>query len=117
MNKGKFTFVGFKEKWGIREGALGHPLCRNFGWLLHLLFEDLTLIATSFYTFGAVSHFHWQIKHLYFPDRNYIYGFILMAKGNSIELYHHEKEVIIQWINALKDSVILVDLKEDYLIG
>lgn len=40
-----------------------------------------------------------------------------MAKGNSIELYHHNKEFIAQWIAVLKDSVILVDLKEDYLIG
>lgn len=40
-----------------------------------------------------------------------------MAKGNSVELYHHSKQFIQQWIEALKDSVILIDLKEDYLIG
>ena len=40
-----------------------------------------------------------------------------MAKGNSIELYHHNKQFIQQWIEALKDAVILIDLKEDYLIG
>ncbi len=40
-----------------------------------------------------------------------------MAKGNSIELYHSSKQFISQWIEALKDAVILVDLKEDYLIG
>lgn len=49
--------------------------------------------------------------------RTYIYGFILMAKGNQIELYHNNKQYVQQWIDALKDSVILIDLKEDYLIG
>lgn len=39
-----------------------------------------------------------------------------MAKGNQVELYHHNKEFVQQWITALKDSVILIDLKEDYLI-
>ena len=40
-----------------------------------------------------------------------------MSKGNQVELYHHNKEFVLQWITALKDSVILVDLKEDYLIN
>ena len=40
-----------------------------------------------------------------------------MAKGNQVELYHHTKDFVQQWIAALKDSVILVDLKEDYLIN
>ena len=40
-----------------------------------------------------------------------------MAKGNTIEFYHHSKEFVDIWIDKLKDSVVLVDLKEDYLIG
>jgi hypothetical protein len=40
-----------------------------------------------------------------------------MAKGNQIELYHSNKQFILSWIDALKDAVILIDLKEDYLIG
>ena len=40
-----------------------------------------------------------------------------MSKGNSVEFYHQDKEFVEKWIEALKDSVILVDLKEDYLIG
>lgn len=40
-----------------------------------------------------------------------------MAKGNQIEFYHHNKEFVDDWISKLKDSVILLDLKEDYLIG
>lgn len=49
--------------------------------------------------------------------RNYIWGFILMSKGNALEFFHSQQELIEQWIEALKDSVILVDLKEDYHIG
>lgn len=40
-----------------------------------------------------------------------------MAKGRAEEFYHPNQEYIIEWIDALKDSVILVDLKEDYDIG
>ena len=49
--------------------------------------------------------------------RNYIYGFIMMAKGQQIELYHHSKELVDKWIEVIKDSVILVDLKDDYIIA
>ena len=34
-----------------------------------------------------------------------------------MEFYHHNKDFIEQWIDKIKDSVVLVDLKEDYLIG
>ena len=47
----------------------------------------------------------------------YWYGFILMAKGNAIELYHPQQEVIHAWVEKLKDNVVLVDLREDYHIG
>lgn len=40
-----------------------------------------------------------------------------MSKGNAIELYHPQNEVIAQWIEKLKDNVVLVDLREDYHIG
>lgn len=40
-----------------------------------------------------------------------------MSKGNSLEFYHSSKEVIDEWVEAMKDSVILIDLKEDYHIG
>lgn len=49
--------------------------------------------------------------------RMYWYGFILMAKGNAIELYHPQQNVIQSWIEKLKDNVVLVDLREDYHIG
>ena len=34
-----------------------------------------------------------------------------------MEFYHQSKELVEQWIEAIKDSVILVDLKEDYMIA
>ena len=34
-----------------------------------------------------------------------------------MEFYHHNKEHVEQWIEVIKDSVILVDLKEDYIIA
>jgi serine/threonine protein kinase len=40
-----------------------------------------------------------------------------MSKGNAIELYHNTQEYIDEWINVLKNQIILVDLKEDYHIG
>ena len=40
-----------------------------------------------------------------------------MGKGNQVEFYHHNKKFVENWIEKLKDTVILVDLKEDYNIG
>ena len=34
-----------------------------------------------------------------------------------MEFYHHNKEHVDLWIEVIKDSVILVDLKEDYIIA
>jgi hypothetical protein len=45
-----------------------------------------------------------------------MWGFILMAKGNKIEFYHPDQTVADNWINALKEFVVLIDLKEDYHI-
>ena len=40
-----------------------------------------------------------------------------MAKGTSIELYSSNQEEIESWIEALKSSVILLDLTNEYTIG
>ena len=40
-----------------------------------------------------------------------------MARGGLMEFYHHNKQLVDEWIEAIKDSVILVDLKEDYMIA
>lgn len=46
-----------------------------------------------------------------------MYGFILMAKGDMLEFYHQEEEVRDNWVKALKASVIILDLKEELVIG
>jgi len=40
-----------------------------------------------------------------------------MARGNLIEFYHNEQQLIEEWIQHLKSVIVLVDLKEDYQIG
>lgn len=40
-----------------------------------------------------------------------------MSKGNSIEFYHNNQDHIDKWVECLKDSVILIDLKDDYHIA
>jgi len=46
-----------------------------------------------------------------------MFGFILMAKGESLEFYHQEEKVRDEWVQALKASVIMLDLKEEFIIG
>lgn len=40
-----------------------------------------------------------------------------MGRGGQLEFYHHSKDFVDSWINVLKDSVIFVDLKDDYMIA
>jgi len=49
--------------------------------------------------------------------RNQYFGFVLMAKGATIEFSHPSQEVIKMWVRALQTSIILTDLKEDFIIG
>jgi hypothetical protein len=47
-----------------------------------------------------------------------MYGFILMAKGSMFEFYFKEnKAERDEWVNCLKLSVILLDVKEDLEFG
>ena len=47
----------------------------------------------------------------------YMYGFILMSKGNIYEFYIKDNKVERdEWVDALKKSVVLLDLKEDFEI-
>ena len=43
-----------------------------------------------------------------------MYGFILMAKGNTIEFYSQDEKYSEEWVEALKPSAILLDLKEAF---
>jgi hypothetical protein len=48
----------------------------------------------------------------------YMYGFVLMAKGAMFEFYFKEdKNERDEWVNQLKKSVILLDVKEDLEFG
>ena len=40
-----------------------------------------------------------------------------MGKGNSVEFYHYSEEVRDEWIETIKDSVVLIDLKDEYQIS
>lgn len=44
-------------------------------------------------------------------------GFSLIAKGNIIELFMETVEEQQQWIDALKKYVILLDLKDELIVG
>lgn len=60
-----------------------------------------------------------RLKRHYFkdPSQKYMFGFILMAKRRAIELYVDSIEVREAWIDKLKQFVILLDLKEELIIG
>ena len=45
-----------------------------------------------------------------------MYGFIMMAKGKSIDFYVDSLELREDWINAIKKHVILIDLKNEFTI-
>ena len=46
-----------------------------------------------------------------------MYGFVLMAKGNKMEFYTMSETETNEWIEALKSFVVLLDLKEEFVIG
>lgn len=60
-----------------------------------------------------------RVKRHYFKDttQKYMYGFILMAKGKTIELYTDNIQQRENWIIAMKRFVVLLDLKEEFSIG
>ena len=43
-----------------------------------------------------------------------MWGFILMAKGKTIEFYTQDEAETNEWVQALKHYVILLDLKEEF---
>lgn len=60
-----------------------------------------------------------RVKKHYFKDttQKYMYGFIMMAKGKTIDFYVETLEEREAWIVALKKYVILLDLKDEFTIG
>ena len=59
-----------------------------------------------------------RLKKTHLKDKDQkIFGFILMAKGQSLQFYSTNQEDITQWIEMLKTSCILLDLKDEFMIG
>jgi serine/threonine protein kinase len=59
-----------------------------------------------------------RLKKTHIKDnKTKLYGFILMAKGLYLQFFHTQKEEIDKWIEALKQSCILLDLKDEFMLG
>ena len=56
---------------------------------------------------------------MHFKDDSgkYMYGFILMAKNSMIEFYTQCPDKCNEWMVALRKYVVLLDLKEELVIG
>ena len=60
-----------------------------------------------------------RLKKHYFKDttKKYMYGFIVMAKGKTLDFYCDNPDERDAWVNKMKKFVILLDLKEEFVIG
>ena len=60
-----------------------------------------------------------RLKRIHFKDDTgkYMWGFLLMAKGSMIEFYTQNEDICNEWVTALKRSVVLLDLKDEFKIG
>ena len=50
-------------------------------------------------------------------DNNKMYGFILMGRGKTLEFYSISGQETEEWIDALKAFVVMLDIKEYFIIG
>jgi hypothetical protein len=46
-----------------------------------------------------------------------MWGFILMAKGQCLQFYNTDEQVIKDWIQAFKSTAVLIDLKDEFNFG
>ena len=59
-----------------------------------------------------------RLKKTHIKDNKMkLYGFILMQKGLSLQFFAEDEAVQKEWIEALKSSCILLDVKEEFEIG
>lgn len=59
-----------------------------------------------------------RLKKTHLKDsQTKLFGFILMAKGQYLRFFHTDQAEINKWIEALKESVILLDLKDEFMLG
>lgn len=59
-----------------------------------------------------------RLKKTHLKDsKTKLFGFILMAKGQTLQFYNEDEEVIQNWIEALKSTAVLLDLKDEFKMG
>jgi serine/threonine protein kinase len=59
-----------------------------------------------------------RLKKTHLKDNSTkLFGFILMAKGQCLQFYNENQDLINQWIEAFKTTAILLDLKEEFKLG
>lgn len=59
-----------------------------------------------------------RLKRTHLKDQHIkFYGFILMGRAHHLSFFHTDKSEIDRWIEALKSSVILIDLQKDFELG
>jgi hypothetical protein len=46
-----------------------------------------------------------------------MWGFLIMAKNSMLEFYTQDQDQCNQWVVALRRYVVLLDLKEELVIG
>jgi hypothetical protein len=46
-----------------------------------------------------------------------MWGFLIMAKNSMLEFYTQDEAQINEWVVALRRYVVLLDLKEELVIG
>ena len=59
-----------------------------------------------------------RLKRLKFQtlDGDHMYGFVLAARGETHQFYSFNKDDIEAWINALRPSVIILELQEEIVV-
>ena len=79
--------------------------------------EDALLETDGETVVGVLNIKNARLKRLHIKDETrYVWGFTLMAKGALHEFFHQEKIVCETWVQQLKLSVVLLDLKDTYAI-
>lgn len=50
-------------------------------------------------------------------EKTKLWGFILMAKAHHFSFFHTDEQEVNKWIEALKSSVIMLDLQREFELG
>ena len=60
-----------------------------------------------------------RLKRVNFKDaqNRYLWGFVLMARNKIAEFYTLTLDEREEWIESMKNFVVLLDVKDEYQIG